>query len=90
MARMLVRNLRPYSLVAFSWNENFNSVNFEPYEIKDLTGIQINTEDNFEMFVRDYILTNILTLIPIYDTPRQEILTDGYFDYAYVDYGWIE
>lgn len=90
MAKMLVKNLREYSVVAFSWNDNFNSVSFQPGETKDLSGIQINTKDNFTLFVRDYIRTNILTLIPVYDDIYEPIiLEDGYFDFAYVDYGWI-
>ena len=90
MAKMLVKNLKHYSVVIFSWNDNFNSVNFKPDEIKDLSGIQINTEDNFRIFVEDYVRTNIISLIPIYDEPYvPNDLADGYFDYAYVDYGWI-
>ena len=91
MAKMLVKNLKHYSVVIFSWNDKFNSVHFEPHEIKDLSGIQINTEDNFRLFVKDYVRTNILTLIPIFDDNLSPpvILEDGYFDFAYVDYGWI-
>jgi len=90
MAKMLVKNLKHYSVVIFSWNDNFNSVSFGPGEIKDLSGIQINTEDNFRIFVQDYVRTNIISLIPIYDdTYVPDTLADGYFDYAYVDYGWI-
>ena len=89
---MLVKNLMDYSLVAFSWNEKFHSVSFEPNEVKDLSGIQINTVDNFRLFVKDYIKTNILTLIPIYDEDYgyiPPILEDGYFDFAYVDIDWV-
>jgi hypothetical protein len=43
MAKMLVKNLKHYSAVAFSWNDKFHSVSFEPTETKDLSGIQINT-----------------------------------------------
>lgn len=88
---MLVKNLKHYSVVAFSWNDNFHSVHFEPHEIKDLSGIQINTEDNFRSFVSDYVRTNVLSLIPIYDDEFYvpPVLEDGYFDFAYVDYGWV-
>jgi hypothetical protein len=90
MAKMLVKNLKHYSIVVFSWNDKFNSVSFEPDEIKDLSGIQINTEDNFKIFVQDYVRTNIITLIPIYDEKYVPVvLEDGYFDFAYVDYGWV-
>lgn len=88
---MLVKNLRDYSVVAFSWNDKFHSVSFKPNEIKDLSGIQINTVDNFRLFVKDYIKTNVLTLIPIYDDVYvAPILEDGYFDFAYVDYDWVD
>jgi hypothetical protein len=91
MAKMLVKNLRDYSVVAFSWNDKFHSVSFEPNEVKDLSGIQINTVDNFRLFVKDYIKTNILTLIPIYDDFYvAPVLEDGYFDFAYVDYDWVD
>lgn len=87
---MLVKNLKHYSVVVFSWNDNFHSVSFEPFETKDLSGIQINTEQNFTLFVRDYVRTNILSLIPVYDDEYVPVvLEDGYFDYAYVDYGWV-
>ena len=90
MARMLIKNLKHYSLVAFSWNDSFYSINFEPDEVKDCTGIQINTKDNFELFVRTYVRTNILCLIPVYDgSGPSPSLENGYFDFAYVDYGWI-
>jgi len=91
MAKMLVKNLRDYSVVAFSWNDKFHSVSFEPNEVKDLSGIQINTVDNFRLFVKDYIKTNILTLIPIYDDIyNPTVLEDGYFDFAYVDLDWVD
>lgn len=90
MAKMLVRNLLPYSIVVYSWNDTIDSVSFLPYEVKDCTGIQINRKDKFESFVRDYIRTNIITLIPVFEKDEEPpILEDGYFDFAYVDYGWI-
>lgn len=87
---MLVRNLLPYPIVIYSWNDSIDSVSFFPNEVKDCSGIQINSKERFANFVRDYIRTNIVTLIPILDindTPGD--LQDGYFDFAYVDYGWI-
>ena len=88
---MLVKNLQKFSLVAYTWNNNFGSVSFEPLEVLDLSGIQINTPDSWASFVQAYIRTNILTLIPIYPPGEiiAPILEDGYFDYAYVDYGWV-
>lgn len=92
MAKVLVKNLKHYSVVAFSWNDNFRSISFEPYETKDLSGIQINTVDNFKLFIKDYIKTGILTLITVYgdEVYVPPILEDGYFDFAYVDYDWVE
>jgi hypothetical protein len=91
MARMFVKNLKPYALVAYSYNDNFKSISFEPEEMKDCSGIQINTKNNFQLFVKTYIVTNILSLIPIYDDIYVPVvLEDGYFDFAYVDYDWVE
>jgi hypothetical protein len=91
MATMLVRNLLPYSIVVYSWNDSIDSVSFQPYEIKDCSGIQINKKELFANFFRDYIKTGILTLIPVYETNYvPPILADGYFDFGYIDYGWID
>lgn len=85
---MLVRNLKPYSVVAFSWNSRFNSISFKPNEVKDLTGIQIeDPSETFKQFVKDYVNTNILTLIPIYEIVP--IPTNGYFDYGYISDGYF-
>ena len=94
MARMLVKNLQKFTLAAYSWNDNFNTIIFKPEEVLDLSGFQINSPDNWAAFVRAYVRTNILTLIPIYiEPPAKEIIVpvipEGYFDYAYVDYGWV-
>ena len=87
---MLVRNLKPYSVVAFSWNNRFNSISFKPNEVKDLTGIQIeDTAETFKQFIKDYINTNILTLIPITEIIPNSIPTNGYFDYGYILDGYF-
>jgi hypothetical protein len=87
---MLARNLLPYSIVVYSWNDLIDSISFEPYEIKDCSGIQINKLEPFENFVRDYVRPGIISLIPIYERDYiPPILTDGYFDFGYIDYGWI-
>ena len=91
LTKMLVKNLKPYSITVFSWNERFLTLTFKADETLDCTGIEINTEENFNLFVKNYVTTNIVTLIPIYitDIDSNIILEDGYFDYDYVEYGWV-
>jgi hypothetical protein len=65
MARLYIKNLKPYSLVAYSFNNNFQSISFEPDEVKDCSGLELTTEANFQAFVKTYVLTNTLSLIII-------------------------
>ena len=91
MTKMFVKNLKPYALVAYSWTDKYKSISFEADEIKDCSGIEINTEANFQAFVKTYIVTNILSLIPIYDEVYVPlVLEDGYFDFDYVDLDWVD
>lgn len=88
--KVFLKNLKPYSLIAYSYNIDFDSISFRPGEVVDCSGVQINKKKNFELFVQAYIDTGILSLITIYDdTYIPPVLEDGYFDFAYVDYDWV-
>ncbi len=87
-----VKNLKDYSVVAFSWNPAFQSISFKPQEVKDCSGIELDEiQDNFNEFYDTYIKTDILTMIYVQaaNPPAPPvILTGGYFDYGYIDDGW--
>lgn len=86
-----VKNLKDYSVVAFSWNPAFQSISFKPQEVKDCSGIEIDEiQDNFQEFYKTYIKTDILTMIYVQvaaPTPPV-VTTGGYFDYGYIEDGW--
>ena len=88
MDKMLIKNLKDYSVVAFSLNPAFQSISFKPQEVKDCTGIESDSPDNFRTFVNSYVHTNILTLIPVSDYIPPVINTHGYFEFAYIQQGW--
>ena len=87
-----VKNLKDYSVVAFSWNPSFQSISFKPQEVKDCSGIELDAiQDNFQLFYTTYIKTNILTMISLKvpDVILPEPITGlGYFDYGYIEDGW--
>lgn len=87
-----LKNLKDYSVVAYSWNPDIQSISFKPGETKDVSGIEEDAiHDNFENFYKTYIHTSILTMISI-KVPDvyvpQPITGLGYFDYGYIDDYW--
>ena len=77
-----LKNLKDYSVIAYSWNPSFQSISFKPGEIKDCSGIE--TVNSFSDFINTYINTNILTIIRINDIALPA--STSYNDYFYYDY----
>lgn len=90
--KVYVKNLKDFSVVAFSWNPLFKSISFKPQEVRDCSGIELDEkQDTFALFYKTYVETNILTMIyiPVTGSTPIIILGEEYFDFGYVDYGWV-
>ena len=86
-----IRNLKDFSVVAYSWNPSFGSINFKIGEMKDCSGIDEGVlPEKFELFYNTYIKTSILTLISIKvaDISTSPAMYFGYFDYGYIENDW--